>query len=167
MKQLKDLYDLLNHEVQMLHNVEKHQIAALQRMAKKASNPELQDAFEQHLEETKIHKQRLEVIAKILNIDPEGEGNPAIKGLIAETEKVIHKDATPETLDAALIAGAQKVEHYEISGYGTAAYLAEELGLPRISELLTISLLQEQATDTILNTLAKSKINEKADIAYV
>jgi ferritin-like metal-binding protein YciE len=167
MKQLKDLYDLLNHEVQMLHNVEKHQITALQRMAKKASNPELQDAFEQHLEETKIHKQRLEVIAKILNIDPEGEGNPAIKGLIAETEKVIHKDATPETLDAALIAGAQKVEHYEISGYGTAAYLAEELGLPRISELLTISLLQEQATDTILNRLAKSKINEKADIAYV
>lgn len=167
MKQLKSLYDLLNHEVQMLHNVEKHQISALQRMIKKTSNPRLQDAFEQHLEETKVHKKRLEVIAKILNVDADGEGNPAIKGLIAEGEKIIHKDATPEALDAALIANAQKIEHYEIAGYGTAAYVAQQLGLLRIGELLDITLQEEQATDTILNLLAKSEINEKADMAHV
>jgi ferritin-like metal-binding protein YciE len=167
MKQLKNLYDLLNHEVQMLHNLEKLQVAALERMAKKTSNQKLQHAFEQHMEETKIHKKRLEVIAKILNIDPDGEGNPAIKGMIAENEKLIHKNATPETLDSALIAGAQKIEHYEIAGYGTAAYLAQQLGLLRISELLDITLQEEQATDTILNLLAKVEVNEKADLAYV
>jgi ferritin-like metal-binding protein YciE len=166
MKQLKSLYDVLNHEVQMLHNVEKLQIAALERMIKKTSNPRLQDAFEQHLEETKVHKKRLEVIAGILNIDAAGEGNPSIKGMIAENEKMIHKNATPEARDAALIAGAQKIEHYEIAGYGTAAYLAQQLGLLRIGELLDITLQEEQATDTILNMIAKSEVNEKADVAY-
>jgi ferritin-like metal-binding protein YciE len=167
MKQLRNLYDLLNNEVQMLHNVEKLQIAALQRMIKKTSNERLQVAFEQHLEETKVHKKRLELIAKILNIDPEGAGNPSIKGMIAESEKAIHKDASPEALDAALIASAQKIEHYEIAGYGTAAYVARQLGLLRIGELLDITLQEEQATDTILNLLAKAEVNEKADMEYV
>lgn len=166
MKQLTNLYDLLNHEIQMLHNVEKWQIAALPRMIKKTSNPRLQEAFQQHLEDTKVHKQRLEVISKILNIDPAGEGNPAIKGMIAEGEKIIHKNATPETRDAALIATAQKIEHYEIAGYGTAAYVAQQLGLMRIGELLDITLQEEQATDTILNIIAKAEVNIAADLAY-
>lgn len=166
MKQLKNLQDLLNNEVQMLYNVEKWQLMALERMKKKASNPKLKDAFEQHIGETKTQKERLELIAKILEIDPDGSGNPAIKGMILEGEKAIHKDSTPETLDAALIASAQKMEHYEISGYGTATYLAQELGLPRISELLSISLQEEQLTDTKLNRLAKNEVNLKADPAY-
>jgi Uncharacterized protein conserved in bacteria len=166
MKQLTNLYDLLNHEIQMLHNVEKWQIASLPRMIKKTSNPRLQEAFEQHLEDTKVHKHRLEVISKILNIDPAGEGNPAIKGMIAEGEKIIHKNATPETRDAALIATAQKIEHYEIAGYGTAAYVAQQLGLMRIGELLDITLQEEQATDTILNIIAKAEVNIAADLAY-
>lgn len=166
MKQLKNLNDLLNHEIQMLHNVEKYQIVGLTRMAKKTSNQRLQEAFTQHMEETTVHKKRLEVIAKILNINPGKEGNPAIKGMIAESEKLIHKDCTPEALDAALIAAAQKIEHYEIAGYGTAAYLAYQLGLNRISELLDITLQEEQATDTYLNLLAKLEVNERADVAY-
>lgn len=166
MKQLKDLNDLLNHEIQMLYNLEKQQIAGLQRMVKKTSNDRLKEAFEQHLEETKVHKKRLDIIAKILNIDADAQSNPAIKGMIAEAEKLIHKNASPEALDAALIAGAQKIEHYEIAGYGTAAYLATQLGLLRIAELLDITLQEEQATDTILNLIAKMEVNEKADMAY-
>jgi ferritin-like metal-binding protein YciE len=162
MKDLKNLNDLLIHEVQILYNAEQLQMLALPRMIKKASNPELKNTFEQHLEETQRHKERLEKAAKILNVNVDGEGNPAIKGLILEGEKVLHKDATPETLDAALIAGVQKIEHYEISGYGTASYLAEELGLLPVWELLSQNLKEEKDLDLKLNNLAKSKINRKA-----
>jgi ferritin-like metal-binding protein YciE len=166
MKQLKNLNDLLNHEIQMLHNVEKYQLLGLERMKRKATDSQLKDAFEVHLEQTELQKHRLEVIANILEIDPAGAGNPSIKAMLLETEKIIHKDATPETLDAALIAASQKIEHYEIASYGTAAYLARELGLPRISELLTISLEEEKLTDRKLNRLAKTSVNMKAEVAY-
>jgi ferritin-like metal-binding protein YciE len=162
MKVLKNLNDMLVHEIQIMYNAEELQILALQRMIDKTTNPELKNAFEQHLEETKKHKERLERIGKILNIDPGDEGNPAIKGLIVEGEKVLHKDATPETLDATLIAGVQKIEHYEIAGYGTAAYLAETLGLIPVWELLSQTLKEEKDTDNKLSNLAKSKINVKA-----
>jgi ferritin-like metal-binding protein YciE len=166
MKQLKNLNDLLNHEIQMLHNVEKYQLLGLERMKRKATDSQLTDAFVAHLEQTELQKHRLEVIAKILEIDPAGAGSPSIKAMLLETEKIIHKDATPETLDAALIAAAQKIEHYEIASYGTAAYLAQELGLPRISELLTISLEEEKLTDRKLTRLAKTSVNMKAEAAY-
>jgi ferritin-like metal-binding protein YciE len=162
MKELKNLNDMLVHEVQVMYNAEELQILALERMVSKTSNPELKNTFEQHLEETRKHKDRLEKVGKILNIDPSGEGNPAIKGLIIEGEKVLHKDATPETLDATLIAGVQKIEHYEIAGYGTAAYLAEALGMIPVWELLSQTLKEEKDTDSKLNNLAKSKINLKA-----
>jgi ferritin-like metal-binding protein YciE len=165
MKELKNLNDLLVHEIQVMYNAEELQILALQRMISKTSNPELKNAFEQHLEETKQHKERLSKIGKILNIDPSGEGNPAIKGLIVEGEKVLHKDANPQTLDATLIAGVQKIEHYEIAGYGTAASLAESLGLMPVWELLSQTLKEEKDTDSKLNNLAKNKINVKAGSA--
>ncbi|MEJ7681375.1 MAG: DUF892 family protein [Segetibacter sp.] len=118
------------------------------------------------MDETKVHKQRLEEAAKYLKIDPDGDGNPSMKGLIAEGEKVMHKDATHEALDAALIAGAQKIEHYEISGYGTAAHLAEARGLTDVAGILRQTLHEEQATDTKLNDLAKTTINRKAQANY-
>jgi ferritin-like metal-binding protein YciE len=164
MKELKNLNDLLVHEVQVMYNSEELQILALQRMIGKTSNPELKNAFEQHLEETRKHKERLEKVAKILNIDAAGEGNPAIKGLIYEGEKVLHKDASPETIDATLIAGVQKIEHYEIAGYGTAAYLAETLGLIPVWEQLSQTLKEEKDTDNKLSNLAKNKINVKAKV---
>ena len=163
MKELKDLKDLLCHEVQVLYSGEKLIVGGLERMIQKASNAELKAAFHQHLEETQTHIKRLEQAATLLKIDPDGDGNPSVKGLIAEGEKVMHKDASPETLDASLIAGAQKIEHYEISGYGSAAYYAEELGLGEVATLLRQTLGEEQATDTKLNDLAKNKINRKAE----
>jgi len=162
MAELKTLPDLLTHEIQCLYNAEQLLIAAIPRMAEKAQDEQLKAAFMQHLEETKIHQERLEQVAKLMNISPSGDGNPAMKGLIAEGEKVMHKDATPETMDAALICGAQKIEHYEISGYGTAAHLALGLGLDEVHRILNQTLQEEQATDTKLNNLAKSNINRKA-----
>ena len=162
MKELKDLEDLLYHEVQVLYSAESLLIKALPRMVKNANNSELKAAFTQHLEETEIQKQRLEKIAKYLDIDADGDGSPSMKGLIAEGEKLMHKDASPETLDASLIAAAQKVEHYEISSYGTAATLAEELGFQFVAELLHQTLQEEKDTDTKLNMLAMSGINTKA-----
>jgi ferritin-like metal-binding protein YciE len=162
MADLRDLTDLLYHEIQVLYAGEELLIDALPRMASKANDSTLKAAFEMHLDETKQQRERLKQAADLLSIDPDGDGNPSMKGLIAEGEKVMHKDASPEALDAALISCAQKVEHYEISGYGTAAHLADGLGLKMVAELLRQTLQEEQNTDTKLNDLAKSNINRKA-----
>jgi ferritin-like metal-binding protein YciE len=167
MKELRNLKDLLCHEIQVMYSFEKLSIAGLERMVKKATNQELKAAFQQHLEETKIQVERLEEVAKMMDIPPEGDGNPSIKGLIAEGENVMHKDSNPETLDATLIAGAQKIEHYEISGYGSAIHYAKELGLNNVAEILIKTLEEEKATDLKLNILAETKINQKIkDIAH-
>ncbi len=162
MAALKDLTDLLHHEVQVLYDTEKLLIAAIPRMAEKARDPELKAAFKKHLAETEQHKTRLEQVAKLLDIKPEGDASAGMKGLIAEGEKVMHQNATPEAMDAALICAAQKIEHYEISGYGTAAHIALGLALDSVYQLLNLTLQEEQATDTKLNNLAKSNINRKA-----
>ena len=163
MAALKDLTDLLNREIQVLYDAEKLLIAAIPRMAEKANDPQLKAAFRKHLEETQEHKVRLEKVAELMGIKPDGESNAGMKGLIAEGEKVMHTRATPEALDAALICGAQKIEHYEIAGYGTAAHLALGLALDPVYELLNLTLQEEQATDTRLNNLAKTNINRRAD----
>lgn len=166
MKELKNIYDLLFHEIQVLYAAEELLIAGITRMMGKAKDDTLKAAFKQHLAETKVHKERLEEVAKHLGIEVEGDGNPSMKGLIAEGEKVMHKDATHEALDAALIAGTQKIEHYEISGYGTAAHYAKLRGLTDIAKVLRQTLEEEQATDTKLNNLAKSTIYRKAQLNY-
>lgn len=159
MKELNDLRDLLCHEVQVMYGAEKLMLAGLMRMIKKTNNLELKAAFQQHLAETEGHIERLMSIAEMLDIDPNGDANPAMTGLIAEGEKVMHKDSNPETLDATLIAGAQKIEHYEIAGYGAAVCFAEQLGLVEIAEMLRLTLNEEKATDLKLTQLAVSKIN--------
>ena len=162
MKELKDLNDLLGHEIQVLYSGERLLVAGIKRMIEKANNLELKVAFQLHLEETETHISRLEQAAKMMNIDPEGDGNPSMKGLLAESEKAMHKDSTPETMDATLIAAAQKIEHYEIAGYGTAAVYAEELGYYSMAKMLKETLDEEIATDTRLNNLAIGKINRQA-----
>jgi ferritin-like metal-binding protein YciE len=163
MKKLKNLKDLLCHEVQALYSAEELLVSGIKRMFAQANNLELKAAFQQHLEETKIHIERLLEVSRILNIDPEGDSNPAMKGLIAEGEKAMDKESNAETMDAALIVAAQKIEHYEIAGYGSATYYAEELGLYDVANLLQKTLAEEKATDKKLNMLAKDKINAKVD----
>lgn len=162
MSKLKNLEDLFEHELKDLYSAEKQLIEALPKMAKKASDPQLKKAFETHLKETETQRERLDQIFSLLNLSPGRLKCKAMEGLIAEGEDMIDENATAETKDAGLIASAQRIEHYEISGYGTAAHFAERLGKKDVFKLLEQSLNEEQKTDTLLNDLAKSYINQKA-----
>ena len=162
MPKLKTLEDLFHHQLKDLYSAEKQLMEALPKMAKKAKDPKLKQAFESHLHETEEHKARLEQVCEILGISPGRMKCKAMEGLIEEGEDMIHEDADPDVKDAGLIAEAQRIEHYEISGYGTAAHYAERLGMPNVVKILNATLEEEQATDTKLNKLAKGYINQKA-----
>jgi ferritin-like metal-binding protein YciE len=165
MSKLKNLEDLFEHELQDLYSAEKQLLEALPKMAEKASDPKLKAAFNKHLEETKEQKQRLEKSFELLGLKPGRVKCEAMAGLVEEGENMIDENATPEVKDAGLIASAQRIEHYEISGYGTAAHFAERLGKKDALKLLQQTLAEEQKTDTLLNDLAKSYINQKAQSA--
>jgi ferritin-like metal-binding protein YciE len=165
MKEIKDLEDLFYHELQVLWSAESMLVQAMPKMIARAKNEGLKNMLRLHLAETDQHKVALEAICKQLQIDAEGDFNLGIKGIIEEGEKVMTKDATDEGMDAALIAGAQKIEHYEISGYGSAAHYAEMLGYDWIGKRLRLTLEEEQQADTKLNFLAKNLINPRAKMA--
>ena len=131
-------------------------------MAKNAHDKKLKEAFEGHLEETKEHKERLSEICKELGIKPTGETCKAMKGLIEEAEDFLKEDASEEVRDAGLIADAQRVEHYEISGYGTLVRYAKELGHKEIAKKLQKTLDEEYNADNKLDKLAESRLNKKA-----
>jgi ferritin-like metal-binding protein YciE len=162
MAKLKNLDDLLEHSIKDLYSAEKQALEALPKMAKKANDPQLKKAFETHLQETEQQKNRLEQIFQLLGLPNSRIKCEAMEGLIKESEEMIDENATPEVKDAGLIASAQKMEHYEISGYGTAAHFAQRLGKNDIYKLLEQTLNEEQKTDTLLNNLAKGYINQKA-----
>ena len=163
MSKLKSLEDLLEHQLKDLYSAEKQAITAMPKMAETAQDPGLKKALETHLEETKEQKARLEKVCELMGISPGRIKCKAMEGLIEESEETIAEDATPEVKDAALIAASQRMEHYEIAGYGTAAHYAERLGHQEVAELLNQTLKEEQKTDTLLNKLAKSYINKKAE----
>ncbi|MES2702870.1 MAG: DUF892 family protein [Bacteroidota bacterium] len=162
MTEIKDLQQLFFHEIQVLWSAEAMLVEAMPRMIEAAKDLGLKKNLALHLAETDQHKVALEAICKQLGIDPQGDPNPGMKGILEEGDKVMAKDCTDEALDAAIIAGAQKVEHYEISGYGSAAYYAEMLGYEGIAKRLRLTLAEEQDADTKLNFLAKGMINQKA-----
>lgn len=161
-KKMQNLEDLLKHEIQDLYSAEQQLIKALPEMEKNAHNDKLRKAFHEHLEETKGQKERLEEVARILGIKPGGETCEAMQGLIKEGKKYIKMDMNPDVKDASLIAAAQRVEHYEISGYGTACYFASRIGQDEVKKLLEETLNQEKNADSKLNTIAKEYVDEKA-----
>lgn len=163
MTEIKDIQQLLFHELQVLWSAETMLIEEMPRMIEAATNFGLKKNLEMHLAETKQHQVALELICKELGVDKAGDFNPGMRGILDEGNKVLAKDTTPAARDAAIIAGAQKVEHYEISGYGSAAYYAEMLGLEGIAQRLRLTLAEEQDADTKLNFLAKGIINPKAE----
>jgi ferritin-like metal-binding protein YciE len=165
MTEIKNLEQLFYHELQVLWSAESMLVAAMPKMIERARNLGLKKNLAMHLAETEQHKVALEMICKLLGIDPAGDPNPGMKGILAEGEMVMAKDATDEAMDAALIAGAQKVEHYEISGYGSAACYAEMLGHSSIAKRLRMTLAEEQEADTKLNFLARQIINERAQLS--
>lgn len=158
---LNTLEDLFFHELQDLYDAENQIAKSLPKMAKSASSPELKRAFENHVEETKTQIERLTQIFELLGKPAKGKKCEAMKGLLAEGQELMSENVEPEVLDAGLIASAQKVEHYEIAGYGTARTWAQLLGHTEAAELLNQTLDEESATDEKLTGIAK-KINSAA-----
>ena len=161
---LDTLQDLYIKELQDLYDAEKQIVKALPKMAKAASSSELQDAFEEHLDQTKGHVERLERIFDMLDISSKGKECKGLMGIIEEGEELISnkKDINPDVLDAGLIAAAQRVEHYEMAGYGTVRTYADILGYDDAAELLQQTLDEEKETDQKLTQLAEGMINIEA-----
>lgn len=159
---MKTLEDLFHHQLKDLYSAEKQLVDALPKMVKNAKDEKLKKAFSDHLEETKQHKKRLEEVCDELGIDPDGETCKAMQGLIKEAESFLKEDTSDEVKNAGMIAEAQRVEHYEISGYGTVCTYAEELGHKKIAEKLKKTLEEEYGADEKLKKLAEKRINEKA-----
>lgn len=162
---LKTLDDLLCHEIKDLHSAETQLVKALAKMAKASSNPELKAGFEAHLDQTLEHVERLEEIGELLDFPVTGTKCKAMEGLIEEGKDLIKEDADSQVRDAALIGSAQRIEHYEIAGYGTARSLAMQLGHDEVTELLSQTLEEEKETDLKLTELALSGVNQEAENA--
>jgi len=146
--------DLLIEEMQDLYDAEKQLVKALPKMVKAASSEELSEAFAGHLEQTKGHVQRLEQAFQMLDQKPKGKVCAGMKGLISEAQERIQGNDDGALADSAMICAAQKVEHYEIAGYGTLKAWAEELGLSDIAALLDETLREEKEADEKLSTIA-------------
>ena len=159
---LKNLNDLLVMEIQDLYDAELQITQAMPQIVDMTTSESLKQAFEEHLEETRTQIARLERIAKDLTIDPRGKSCIGMEGIIEEGVELMQENEPSEALDAALLAAAQKVEHYEIAGYGTAATYAKELGQNKVLELLLETLREEEICDQKLTELAKSKENLEA-----
>jgi ferritin-like metal-binding protein YciE len=160
---MQTLQDLFEDSVRDIYYAEKKILKALPKMAKKASSEDLAAAFEAHLEETEGQVDRLEQIFEILGKIARGKTCPAIDGIIEEAEEVMKEAETDTVRDAAMLAAAQAVEHYEIARYGTLKSWAQKLGLPKAVELIDATLVQEKATDAKLSSLAESEINLDAE----
>jgi ferritin-like metal-binding protein YciE len=159
---LESIDALLEHELQDLHSAESQLVKALPKMAEKASSDELRQAFETHLEQTQEQLQRLDKILGDLNLKAGSHKCKAMEGLIAEAQEVLKADALDSVRDAAMIGAAQRVEHYEIAGYGTARTYAEMLGHADAAQLLQQTLDEEKETDELLSGLALSSVNVEA-----
>jgi ferritin-like metal-binding protein YciE len=156
---IKTLHELFLEQLKDLYSAETQLIEALPEMAEAVHSPELKNGFETHLEETREHARRIEQIFRDLGEgEPTGKTCQAMKGLIKEGKETINEDATPEVKDAALIAAAQRVEHYEIAGYGTVRTYAQLMGHEGATALLQSTLDEESATDDKL-THAAEKLN--------
>jgi len=180
MATMVNLRNLLEHEVEDLYSAEEQLIEALPKMAEGAKNGELKRALREHLRITKEQKRRLDQVRKIFKKEGSQEGEESggflermfggagtkckgMEGLIKEGEKMMAEDMEPSVRDAAIIASSQKIEHYEISGYGTARAYARQLGMREVERLLAATLKEEYTADKLLNTLALNKLNTKAE----
>lgn len=156
------LHKVYEKEIQDLYSAETQLIEALPKMARAAKSPDLRRGFEQHLEETRQQKQRLEEVARMAGISPHGKECIGMKALIEEGQEMIKEDMPGPLRDAALILAAQKVEHYEIASYGSVRTFAEMMDQSEAAAILQQTLDEEGETDHKLSALAESHINAKA-----
>ena len=178
MKEMKNLRDLLKHELEDLYSAEEQIIDGLPALIENATNPKLKKALNDHLKVTKLQKDRLEKIKKQLGEEADEETKgffsklfsgeekhhcEAMEGLLSEGEKLMEEDMSEEVKDAAIIAACQKVEHYEISGYGTSKAYALQLGLNQVAALIDETLNEEYDADDSLTDLALAEVNLDAE----
>jgi ferritin-like metal-binding protein YciE len=161
-KDIASMDDLFMHQLQDIYYAEKRIVTALPGMIEKATSPELRLAFTKHLGETKNHVKRVERVFEIYGADPESVRCPAIDGIIDEADEVAGDVADKKVLDAALIAAAQAVEHYEMTRYGTLIAWAKELGRDDCARVLKENLTEEHAADKKLTDIAESSVNMAA-----
>jgi ferritin-like metal-binding protein YciE len=162
---LDSLDKLFLEELKDIYNAEKQILRALPRMAKAAESPQLQQAFTKHLKETEGQVQRLERVFQALGQSARGKTCKGMQGLLEEGKEVLEKEGEAPVIDAALIASAQRVEHYEIAAYGCLRTYAQLLGYSEAEQLLQQTLQEEEATDKKLTQLGESGINEAAAAA--
>ena len=157
-----DIKDLLEMELQDTYSAETQILEALPKMQKAASSPALKQAFQTHLTQTQRQVERLERVCKMLKIEPEGETCEAMEGLVEEGEEIMDEFDEGPVLDAALIAAAQKVEHYEIAAYGTLCTMLKAMGETQAATVLHETLEEEKQTDELLTGLAEREVNPAA-----
>jgi len=162
--ELEHLMDLYVDELKDVYNAEKQILRALPKMAKKASHPELRQAFENHQSMTEEQVKRLETIFDDMKLPRRGKKCVGMEGLIEEGQEMMEEDADPDVLDAAMISAAQRVEHYEIAAYGTLRTYARQLGLQEHAKLLQKTLDEEGETDKLLTRIAESRVNRDAEV---
>lgn len=160
---VETLEDLLLEEIRDLYDAEKQLVKALPKMAKAATDEDLRSAFEEHLEETKGQVARLEQVFERLDTQAKGKPCKAMKGLVAEGQEVMEEDAMESLTDLALIGAAQRVEHYEISAYGTARTFAEKLGNKEVARLLEQTLKEEETADKKLTDISLRILENTSD----
>jgi len=154
--------DLFLDELRDLYDAEKQLVKALPKMAQKASSDDLRSAIEAHLEETRTHVDRLEQAFEMLEEKPRGKHCAGIAGIVEEAKELLDEDLDDAVLDAGIIAGGQRAEHYEMAAYGSVMAWAKALGHEEIATLLTDTLNEEKAADAKLTELAEGGINEQA-----
>jgi ferritin-like metal-binding protein YciE len=163
-KTLKSLHDLFALELKDLYSAEQQIVKAFPAMIKACTSKKLQAALQEHLEVTEQQVERLQQVCEEVEINPKGHTCVAMEGLLEEGKEIIKQDgkAAGSVLDAAIISAAQRVEHYEIAGYGTVATFAKTLGFNNAAALLTKTLEEERSADVSLTELAESEINAEA-----
>ena len=161
-KDIKTMDDLFLHTLQDIYYAENQIVKALPEMIEKASDANLKQGFKSHLQETKNHVKRLEQVFKMHGVDVKGVNCPAIDGIIKETNEIAGEVDDKRVLDAALIAAAQAVEHYEMTRYGTLIAWAKRLGRADCAAVLAQTLQEEKAADAKLTAMAESNVNAKA-----
>ena len=160
---LATLHDLMVHELKDLYSAERQLVQALPRMSKGASSDALRTAFDSHLAQTEEHVTRLETVLESLGESPRGQKCHGMEGLIEEGKTLLKEDADPDVMDAGLIVAAQKVEHYEIAGYGAVCEYARMMGHTQALQLLERTLEEEKNADRKLNAIAEGGINALAE----
>lgn len=162
MAKVKTFEDLFHHELKDLYSAEKQMLRSLPKMAKSATSEELRQAFEDHLQETEEQVRRLEQVFEELGLPTRVPKCKAMEGLVEEAKEIMEEVTEPDVLDAALIAAAQRAEHYEIAGYGCARTFAQQLGHNNIADILQTTLDEEGNADKRLTDLAESRVNQEA-----